>query len=47
MGDVAGLAISVAILDRNHELFGEEGRQNVNFAILVSCGPFFFQFPDL
>src|SRR5271156_3703101 len=45
--DITRFAVSVAILNRDDELFSQERRQDVDTAFLVSLSPLFFQPPHL
>src|SRR5215471_5977302 len=39
VGDVPGLAVHAAVLDRNHEIVGQQRRKNFDTALLVGLGP--------
>ena len=47
MRNVSGLAVGVAVFDRDHEILSEERSQDVNFVLLVGISPFHFQVADL
>ena len=47
VGNVTRFAIGAAILNRNHEILGQERSKEINLSFLVSCRPFFFQLADL
>src|SRR5579862_336562 len=45
--DVPGLTVDVAVLDRDHELFGQQRRQNIDFPFLVRFRPFLLKLAHL